>query len=237
MSLKTNIDAPVVPTLFLSGGVIIIILGLLPPITLTSSFGNFVGGFLLIISGLIFLRTSLKGKTNIWCDILKKEPIDPNGTFLDIGCGQGAVLFRICEELTTGTVTGIDIWKNSDQSNNSKRSMENKIRDLKFESVAKVITADMRNLPFKNNDFDLVTASFSIHNVKPSREREHVQREIARVLKKNGDLIIVDMGYKDKEYVRILKELNFNDIKVTKIGFDGWWGGPWAPSFKIEAVR
>lgn len=237
MTIKKSIDAPLIPLLFCGGGVIIFALGFTPPVTVLSSIGNWIGGLWLISCGLLFLRTSLKGKNDIWDRLVAQETINPAGQYLDVGCGNGLVMFKVAEQLQTGHVTGIDIWNSRDQSHNSQQSVNANIDGLSLQKKVEAITADMTAMPFLDNQFDGVTASFSIHNVKPAANRALALTEIARVLKPTGRLIIVDMESKDREYVSVLKEHGFKNIQVTKLGFDGWWGGPWAASYAITATR
>lgn len=237
MSIKQHIDAPLVPLLFFAGGIIILVLGLVPPISIQNSIGNWIGGVLLIACGTIFLRTSLKGKVAIWDNLLQNESINSSGQYLDVGCGNGLVMFKVAEHLKSGNVTGIDIWNSRDQSHNSQQSVTSSIKEHSLENKVKVLTADMRKLPFGDHQFDGVMASFAIQNVKPASNREQTLAEISRVLKPNGQLIIVDTERKEQEYTAYLEKYGFKDIKVKKAGFNGWWGGPWAPSFIMTAIR
>ncbi|WP_369473119.1 methyltransferase domain-containing protein [Secundilactobacillus kimchicus] len=128
MLIKQHIDAPLVPLLFCAGGIVILVLGLVPPISIQNSIGNWIGGVWLIVCGTIFLRTSLKGKANIWDSLLQNESINPSGRYLDIGCGNGLVMFKLAEHLKSGHVTGIDIWSVRDQTFNSQQSVTDSIK-------------------------------------------------------------------------------------------------------------
>ena len=67
-----------------------------------------------------------------------------------MGCGRGAVLTAVARRLTTGRVTGIDIWSTLDQSGNAK---DVTARNASLEGVAdrmEIETGDMRALPFKD---------------------------------------------------------------------------------------
>lgn len=56
------------------------------------------------------------------------------------------------------------------------------------------INAKFENIPFKDNTFDLITCGFSFRD---AISHEKAAEELSRVLNKNGNLIIVDIGKPD----------------------------------------
>ncbi|ANK60213.1 class I SAM-dependent methyltransferase [Loigolactobacillus backii] len=236
--MNKGIDAPLVPFLLCLGGLALIGLGLVPPIEVGMSLAlQLAGGLYLIACGCVFIHTSLVGKEKIWDKVLNQNKIDSTAKCLDIGCGNGLVMFKLAKVALNGKVVGIDIWRSRDQSNNSKRKVETNIRQMNLDKRVEVLTADMREMPFDTDSFDVVASSLAIHNVKPAKEREKALREIARVLKDSGKLLLVDMERKDNEYISVLKSLGFSHFAVQYSGFNGWWGGPWAPTFVLVASR
>ena len=99
-------------------------------------------------------------------------------TWLDIGCGTGALLHMIGRERENVQRFGVDL---SDKMIAVARSKLGKTVDLRV--------SDSETLPFKNNQFDLVTCTFSFHHYPKPKE---VFREIERVLSPNGRVIIAD---------------------------------------------
>lgn len=236
--MNKGIDAPLVPFLLCLGGLALIVLGLVPPVVAGTSLAlQLVGGIFLISCGCVFIHTSLVGKNKIWDKVLNENEIDATARCLDVGCGNGLVLLKLASKASKGESIGIDIWRSRDQSNNSKENVEKSIKQMGLDDRVKIVTADMREMPFELNSFDIVTSSLAIHNVKPAEEREKALREIVRVLKDSGKLLLVDMEHKDKEYISILKSLGFNRFKAQSSGFNGWWGGPWAPTFELIVSR
>ena len=55
----------------------------------------------------------------VWHAILDDLHLDGDERVLDMGCGRGAVLVAVACRLTTGRVTGVDIWSTHDQSGNA----------------------------------------------------------------------------------------------------------------------
>ncbi|MEQ6218404.1 class I SAM-dependent methyltransferase [Levilactobacillus brevis] len=67
-----------------------------------------------------FLYTTLIGKQKIWDQQLPQITLSTDTRALDIGCGHGMVLFKIAHRLPAGGhITGIDIWRQQDQTNNN----------------------------------------------------------------------------------------------------------------------
>jgi demethylmenaquinone methyltransferase/2-methoxy-6-polyprenyl-1,4-benzoquinol methylase len=115
---------------------------------------------------------------------IKFAGISSNEKILDICTGTGDLAIKFAEQ--GNEVIGIDLSKDMIDVAGRKNKLEN----LKF------ITADATKLPFDNNSFDAVTSSFGLHEMPKSVMLE-VLREVKRVLKNNGEFIIVDF-YKDQ---------------------------------------
>jgi hypothetical protein len=67
-----------------------------------------------------FLYTTRRGKFLEWNRILDHLHLRGDEGVLDMGCGRGAVLTAVARRLSTGRVTGIDIWSTKDQSGNAR---------------------------------------------------------------------------------------------------------------------
>lgn len=216
--MKKGIDAPIVPIIFIVVGIIGVI-----PAWQSQNLYNFIFPALMFVLAIVFIHTSLSGKYKIIHQVVKSLDIPDNSKVLDLGTGHGAVLLEVAKKLKQpGEVIGIDIWQSADQSNNSQTATQQNIELAQLNEVAKVQTANMTKLPFSNNEFDDVFASFAIHNVKPKSQRELAISEALRVLKTGGRLVIIDMEHID-EFKRILIQ---NKCKITMrhAGIDGIWG-------------
>ena len=109
--------------------------------------------------------------------ILDRTQLRGDEMVLDMGCGRGAVLTAVARRLTTGRVTGADIWSRADQSGNAK---EVTLRNASLEGVSDRVhieTADMRALPFPDATFDLVVSSLAIHNIRSNADRRRAISE------------------------------------------------------------
>jgi len=137
---------------------------------------------------------------------------------LDVGCGRGLLLNAAARRLTTGKAIGIDLWQSQDQSGNHP---EVTLANAHAEGVAdrvEIKTGDMRELPFPNGTVDVVVASLSIHNIPNKEGRAKAIREIARVLKPDGQFAVLDLHAID-EYARVLREIGWQRVEVSGLSF------------------
>lgn len=227
--MKKGIDAPLTPILFTIFGIIGII-----PAYRSQNYYNFIFPVVMFALAIVFIHTSLYGKYKIIHRVVRILDIPDSSKVLDLGTGHGAVLLAVAKKLKQpGEVIGIDIWQSADQSNNSQAATQQNIMQVQADEVAKVQTADMTKLPFSNNEFDYVFASFAIHNVKPKNQRELAISEALRVLKPGGRLVIIDMEHIG-EFKRVLSQSGCQ-ITVHRTGINGLWG--WIPTSIIIAEK
>lgn len=101
---------------------------------------------------------------------------------LEIGCGIGVVSSHLAKKYGWN-VTGIDL--DPDQIERAKNNnIENK--SLKF------LEADATELPFKNNEFDMVLSFDALHHI-PWWDK--ALEEINRVLKPEGFYVLNDLAF------------------------------------------
>lgn len=132
---------------------------------------------------------------------------------LDVGCGRGLFLIGAARRLPAGRATGIDIWQAEDLSGNTPTAP---LENARIEGVAdrvEVQTADARKLPFEDSSFDVVLSSAALHNIYNVAERRTAVREIARVLKVGGRVLIVDVRH-IRDYAETLRTAGFDARSV-----------------------
>jgi arsenite methyltransferase len=130
---------------------------------------------------------------------------------LDVGCGRGLMLVGVAKRLTSGKAIGVDLWQQQDQSNNnSAGTLENAAIEGVSDRI-EVKTADMRQLPFPNNFFDVVVSTWAVHNLEAAADRQKALDEIIRVLKPGGRVILADI-VNQAEYAE-----HFNQQGMTKV--------------------
>jgi ubiquinone/menaquinone biosynthesis C-methylase UbiE len=157
--------------------------------------------------------------------------VKSNYVILDVGCGGGKTLSRLAEKAGQGKVFGIDY--SADMVEYSKKVN----RKLIAENRVEIAEGSVENTGFPDNFFDLVTA-IETYYFWPSLPAAF--KEINRVLKPSGKLLLVNEMIKDgvyeitheelveKSHVRlfsleeirsILQSVGFADVQVfTKVG-------------------
>ncbi len=183
-----------------------------------------------------FLYTTRRGKFLEWNRILDNLHLRGDEAVLDMGCGRGAVLTAVARRLTTGRVTGIDIWSKKDQSGNARAVT---LRNASLEGVGdrvQIETGDMRALPYPDATFDLVVSSLAIHNIPSKADRRKAVVEAYRVLKPGGRIVIADIRT-TALYEGALQELGASNLERRRLGWRFWWGNPIAATTLLTASK
>ena len=118
---------------------------------------------------------------------LTKITIEPHSTILDVGCGGGRTVSKLAAIATQGKVCGIDY---SDESVAVSKKTNARWIDL---GRVEIREGSVSRLPFSNDVFDLVTA-VETHYFWPDLAAD--TREVLRVLKPGGALIMIAEAYK-----------------------------------------
>jgi SAM-dependent methyltransferase len=124
--------------------------------------------------------------------------IEKNFVILDVGCGGGRTIQKLAALAPEGTVYGVDYAKGSVAASRAKNACL--IRTGRVE----IKEASVSQLPFPNDQFDLVTA-VETQYYWPDLVKD--MQEILRVLKPGGTLIIIAESYKDGAYNRVQRPI------------------------------
>ena len=137
---------------------------------------------------------------------------------LDVGCGRGLMLIGAAKRLKSGKATGVDIWDPKDLSENTADAAK---QNAKIEGVAdrvRIENCDARKLHYQDNSYDVVLSSTVVHNIPEREERSQAVREMWRVLKPGGQLLIFDILHV-AQYAQTLREAGAADVTVSPGGF------------------
>jgi len=104
--------------------------------------------------------------------------INNNYKVLDLGCGNGR-LFDLLKQKNVSYV-GVDASKN----------LINLATKKYKDTAAKFFTSDVLNLPFSKNSFDAIISLAVLHHIPSTQNHQKFFKEIKKVLKKDGILIL-----------------------------------------------
>ena len=104
---------------------------------------------------------------------------------MDMGTGTGAIIPYLASRLGGGRVVGIDFSEKMVKAANERIAKEN------LSGKARAIVADGTKLPFPDNHFDGIIATFAFTSFP---EPQRALDECARVLRPGGILSILDTG-------------------------------------------
>lgn len=106
--------------------------------------------------------------------------IEPKGgKILDIGSADGTFTKVVFDKSKADKIIGIDVLP---------RTVSYARRRFARSKKMKFLVADAHNLPFKDEEFDLVVCLETLEHVE---DPKRVLREIRRVLRKDGSLIVL----------------------------------------------
>jgi len=152
-------------------------------------------------------------ETSLWSAYFGKLLLDnvslkKNLNVLDVGCGNGFPLFELAHQLgPSANLTGVDIWEPALQRALFKKNFYG-LKNVE------IIKADASELPFKNNQFDLITSNLGINNFeKPQKSLD----ECFRVLNPSGEIKITTntvghMRLFYSVYEKVLKNIGKSDL-------------------------
>lgn len=112
-----------------------------------------------------------------------------NDTIIDLGTGSGYVAFSIAEKYNGTNIIGLDIVTET-LKRNTQKAIDNNFCNLRF------VSYDGSNFPFSDNSVDKIITRYALHHFPELKES---LKEIYRILKPNGKLIISDPTPNDND--------------------------------------
>ena len=124
-------------------------------------------------------------------------------TILDLATGTADLAITMAKHNPQAHIIGLDISEKMleiGKSKIKKQNLENQI-ELRF--------GDAANLPFEDDTFDVVTVAFGVRNFE---DLGRGLSEIHRVLKPNGEVVILEFSMPEKFPIKQLYRLYFKHI-------------------------
>ena len=139
---------------------------------------------------------------------------------LDVGCGRGFYAYAVTQVIPKAHITGIDI----------NESYLNEAKKFAIKGQVSFMKTNVYSLPFSSNSFDAIIASEILEHLENDKL---ALKEIYRVLKKNGVLLIT---VPHRKYPFFWDPVNFLLRKFfnTHIPSTMWWlAGIWADHVRL----
>jgi ubiquinone/menaquinone biosynthesis C-methylase UbiE len=132
-----------------------------------------------------------RGHEKVWRWGLEHIAIQPDAVILDVGCGGGGAVKILARAASRGKVYGVDYAE--DVLPTARRINKALVRQGRVE----IKQGSVSDLPFPDDTFDLATA-FETTMFWPSLVND--LREVRRVLKPGGVLLISNEAYADARF-------------------------------------
>ncbi len=122
--------------------------------------------------------------------VINLADIKGNEAFIEIACGTGIVFETIVKRNPGGRNIGIDL--SPSMLEKAKKRLHN-VKNANYE----LIEGDVLNLPFKDNEFDVLVNNFMV-DLMPVETFDKISEEFCRVLRPGGVVVIstFSFGYK-----------------------------------------
>jgi ubiquinone/menaquinone biosynthesis C-methylase UbiE len=157
--------------------------------------------------------------------------IDGGGPTLEIGCGPGHLAVEIAARGLDVTAVDLDEAMIERAQTNAHRANRREDLQVSFE------VADAASLPYRDETFDLVTSTLSLHHwADPGAALS----EIARVLKPDGRALIWDFGTGGHALHGDMPDpsLHFDGSPLRLVSATPWrWPFGFSPTQRIEVRR
>ena len=230
-STRTNgdygIDAPsVIRNLFLAGmasiaaGILLnhLLASTQPVLGIILPVWGLLAGTSMLVTAALMLWSSKIGKLRFREKLVDSLALHGTEIILDVGCGRGLLLNAAARRLTTGKAIGIDLWQAADQSGNHPEATLANARAEGVADLVEVKTGDMCELPFEDRTIDVAVSSLAIHNISNKEGRARAVQEIARVLKPQGQVALLDFQCTE-EYAQTLQASGWHEVKLSGLQF------------------
>lgn len=129
--------------------------------------------------------------------------LKPVGKLLDVAIGTGDVALMALRKKKAQYVTGIDLSQEMMNIGMQKAEREGVADKVKF------IKASALEMPFGNEEFEAITCAYGIRNFS---DLDQGLKEMHRVLKDNGQLVILEFSYPTNPLIRWCYDLYFSYI-------------------------
>lgn len=136
--------------------------------------------------------SSQTGKFQLRDQLVESLALNGDEKILDAGCGRGLMAIALAKKLDSGKVTAVDHWDPERISGNSQEAIRDNAQADQVAGKLRIERGELTKLGYADGSFDVVVAVASVQDLPSSEVREKAFRELARVLKPGGRLLLYD---------------------------------------------
>lgn len=126
-----------------------------------------------------------------------------NENVLDVAIGTADFAVELLHQSKASHVVGIDL------SDEMMRLGKEKMERLNLQDKVAFRYVDATNMPFEDSSFDAVTCAFGVRNFA---DLDKGLSEMHRVLKPDGELVILEFSYPENPLIRFCYDFYFSKI-------------------------
>ena len=164
-------------------------------------------GAAFLAAGFYMIWSSRVAKLQVRDQILDSLQFRGDERVLDVGSGTGMMLIGAAKRLKSGRATGVDF----------SGAVETAKQNAKLEGIAEKIRIDSgtpAKLVYPDGHYDAVVSLLALHQIGDEDERAQLVREMFRVLKPGGRLVIFDTRGVN-QYAATLREGGAQQVELS----------------------
>src|SRR5215469_13068558 len=164
-------------------------------------------GAAFLAAGFYMIWSSRVAKLQVRDQILDSLQLRGDERVLDVGSGTGMMLIGAAKRLKSGRATGVDF----------SGAVETAKQNAKLEGVADKIRIDSgtpAKLVYPDAHYDAVVSLLALHQIGGEDERAQLVREMFRVLKPSGRLVIFDV-LRTGQYAQMLRAVGAQRVELS----------------------
>lgn len=184
--------------------------------------------------------TTIDAKISLELITEAAKRIIPNAQqLLDIGCGAGNYSLKMLSKLPNLECTLVDL---------SGPMLDKALERVSSQTTKKVhvVKGDVREVPLKENHFDIILAGAVLHHLRDDRDWETTFKKIYGLLKPGGCFMISDLITQDSEilndytwerYGDYLEDLGGKDYRKKVLDYVDKEDSPRSMNYQLDLMK